>query len=276
MSQMTRGWQHYTTATIKRMLKEKRGTGEGNAYHPWLRVQDVPSHGLSSRDQGWKTAREHHVLSTLELHYLYVLEWSPVVCDIREQFPLLPLDLTLDIAKQAGIKHPCHPKTNEPVVMTTDFLVTANNASHARSVKKVADLGDQRTLDKLDLERLYWTVHGVDWGLVTEHEIPHNLALNIRLLHKSYYYLTHTTLSISDLILCIELVTDRVCARQQPLHQITSDCDMDLGLPPGTTLSVAYYLVATRQWQIDMYALLDATRPLIVHATHLQPDLCRR
>ena len=73
---------------IERRLKEGRGQGEGADYQPWLHIQDVPSQGLATRIKGWKTGRCHHLLSKLECQYFYILEWSPVVCDIREQFPL--------------------------------------------------------------------------------------------------------------------------------------------------------------------------------------------
>lgn len=36
----------------------------------------------------------HHFLSKLETNYFYWLDWSPIVSDIREQYPLLPLEET--------------------------------------------------------------------------------------------------------------------------------------------------------------------------------------
>lgn len=67
-----------------------RGKGTGASYLPWLRVQDVPSQGLSTRIEGWKTGRIHHFLSELELMYYLAVVWSILVMDIREQYPLLP------------------------------------------------------------------------------------------------------------------------------------------------------------------------------------------
>lgn len=52
------------------------------------------------------------------------MEWSEQVIDIREQFPLLPLDKTLYIAQKLGIKHPTDPKNKLPIIMTTDMLLT--------------------------------------------------------------------------------------------------------------------------------------------------------
>ena len=93
----------------KRREKEGRGTGRGANYKPWLLILDVPSIGLATRDKGWITQREHHFMSKLEWQYFYLLEWSLIVTDIREQFPL-DLEETLAIAKSLGIPHPSNRK----------------------------------------------------------------------------------------------------------------------------------------------------------------------
>jgi len=162
--------------TIDKRIREGRGQGRGSDYKPWLLVQDVPSQGLATRIKGWKTKRVHHLLSNLELSYFYVLEWSPVVFDIREQYPLLPLEETLAIAEQCGIRHPTDPKTQEPVVMTTDFFISVPQSikviEQARTLKTAKDLQSQRTIEKLEIERRYWQGRDIDWGIVTEREIP--------------------------------------------------------------------------------------------------------
>jgi hypothetical protein len=50
-----------------------------------------------------------------------------MLVDIREQFPLLPVEEIIVIGDELGIKHPTNPKTGEPAEMTTDFLVAINN-----------------------------------------------------------------------------------------------------------------------------------------------------
>ena len=100
---MSYGWATYDENTIKRLQAQGRGSGTGSAYHPWLTVRDVSSLGLSTRSKGWKTDRQHHVLSNLEQAYLFCLEWSVWVTDIREQFPL-PLEETKRIAEQLCVR----------------------------------------------------------------------------------------------------------------------------------------------------------------------------
>lgn len=106
---------------IEKWIKEGRGSGVGIDYKPWLKIQDVSSLGRSTRLKGIKTNRQHEFLSDLERNYFYLTEYSDEVIDIREQFPLLPLEETIVIADELGIKHPTDLKTGKPIVMTTDF-----------------------------------------------------------------------------------------------------------------------------------------------------------
>lgn len=99
----------YKTSFTPEMLKKRlsQGCGQvcGENYKPWLTVRDVPSRGLSSRILGWKTNRIHHFLAKEESSYFYTLDWSIIVIDIREQYPLLPQNSTLEIAYRLGIPH---------------------------------------------------------------------------------------------------------------------------------------------------------------------------
>nr|WP_241774649.1 MULTISPECIES: TnsA endonuclease N-terminal domain-containing protein [Lysinibacillus] len=90
------------TSKIEKWIKEGRGSGVG----PWLNIQDVSSKGRSTRLKGIKKNRQHEFLSELERNYFYLTEYSDFVVDIREQFPLLPLEETIVIADELGLKHP--------------------------------------------------------------------------------------------------------------------------------------------------------------------------
>lgn len=257
-----------TQTVIERRIEEGRGQGTGADYKPWLVVQDVSSRGLVHRIKGWKAERVHHLLSNLERDYFYLLEWSLSVIDIREQFPLLPLAETLEIAEQCGIRHPTDPKTRHPVVMTTDFLVTVDYpgqpVEQARALKPVSQLSRDRVLEKLELERRYWLNRNVDWGIVTTREIPREVSNNMHLLH-SYFHLEDRLSSPEDVPLIASVLTERVKTKPEtPLRQIAADCDRQLGFGPGTSLAVGYHLLATRQWPVDIYTAIDPGAPLVL------------
>ena len=256
-------------AVIDRRIKEGRGQGQGSDYKPWLLVQDVASRGLTTRIKGMKTRRVHHFLSQLELNYFYLLEWSEKVVDIREQYPLLPIEETVAIAQQCQIRHPVDPKTKNPIVMTTDFLISQSHCigtkEQARTVKTAADLQSERTIEKLEIERQYWLSRDIDWGIVTEHEIPTILAKNIAWLHP-YFSTEDLSLSHQQIHQIATALTLRVATNNLPLADIASDCDDVLGLPPGFSLSVARHLIANRQWLVDMNKPIQPSEPLILLA----------
>lgn len=175
------------TTPIDKKVKDGHGQGIGVDYKPWLVIQDVSSLGRSTRLKGIKIPRQYEFLSDLERNYFYLLEYSDLVVDIREQFPLLPIEETLIIAEELGIKHPTHPQTKEPIVMTTDFVVTkleqGQPVNLARTLKYKDDLMDKRVIEKFEVEREYWERKGIDWGIVTELEVPKEMALNISFVH---------------------------------------------------------------------------------------------
>lgn len=68
----------------------------------------------------------------------------------------------------------------------TDFLPDVERSSRmvtlARTVKPSEALSDARTIAKLEIERRYWTSRGVDWGIVTERDLPPILLRNLDFL----------------------------------------------------------------------------------------------
>ncbi|MBT2653242.1 TnsA endonuclease N-terminal domain-containing protein [Oceanobacillus sp. ISL-73] len=186
MAKRQTGW---TEAKINRYLKAGRGKGELYNYKPWLTIQDVPSTGRVHRAVGWKTSRQHHLLSDLEFSYFCLCDWADDVIDIREQFPL-DREMTMRMADEKGIKHPKDNKSSTPIVMTTDFFLVVNNNEKvnykARTLKHSEDLNDKRTMEKFEIEREYWEKQGIDWAIVTEHEIPTNLIDNLKFIRHSF------------------------------------------------------------------------------------------
>ena len=246
---------------IEKYIASGCGQGQGADYKPWLTIQDVPSRGLVNRIKGWKTGRVHHFFSELELNYFYVLEWSQVVCDIREQYPLLPLTQTQAIASECSFRHPAVGRTSDPVVMTTDFVVTMRQSigttEIARTLKYALDLQSKRTLEKLEIERLYWLSRGIDWGIVTEREIPVALVKNVAWFHPFLSIENLSPLKEGEIRRIARVLTQKVLQNNVNLVTITSECDDLLGYPPGTSLMVARHMLANRILLVDMSELIQ-------------------
>ncbi|MCW9046827.1 MAG: TnsA endonuclease N-terminal domain-containing protein [Gammaproteobacteria bacterium] len=167
----------------ERALRNGFGRGCGEDYTPWIRTQDVASHGLSSKLPGIIVHRQHHLLSNHERRLFLCVEYQSNVIDIREQFPLLPVDLTSRIAEQAGIPYENHRKSKDPKVLTTDFLLTISENGKIRyiaiSVKPASELRETRVRQILDIERLWWYLLGVEWRLVTDEQLDRQIADNL-------------------------------------------------------------------------------------------------
>ncbi|GKS10874.1 hypothetical protein YDYSY3_18740 [Paenibacillus chitinolyticus] len=245
-----------TAVSIARRIKEGRGEGHYSHYKPWLTIHDVPSTGVVTRILGWKSCRLHHYLSEhFELAHHYQMEWSEGVIDIREQFPLLPIEKTLFIAQKLGIRHPVDPKTKHPIVMTTDMLLTLKDNGDikfvAHSIKPLSNL-NKRTLEKLQIEKEFFKDIGIEWALITEKQINYDLAKNVEWLHSA------KTISLSSNVtqqLVDQLQSELYNAIIQsdlPFAKITLEKDQQYALPKGTCIHIVKYLIANRYWVVDM------------------------
>jgi hypothetical protein len=245
-------------AIVKRLQKEKRGQGIGKDYKPFLTVRDVPSRGRVHRRPALTHNRIVHLLSDLELAAFLIFDWNSSVLDIREQFPLNP-EATIDLAKRFGIKHPVYRGVRQ--VMTTDFLVDFEHKGqhqlHAVSVKYAEDLEDERTLEKQELERLFWEGEGVDWFVFTEHDVPLTSLKNIRWLapHIHSYDLEST-----ERMHALEAIAKTLDANPEEKLPISLKAlDDQFNQPPGTYLQYFRHLAAQNAFLWDIHSKLHTT-----------------
>jgi hypothetical protein len=167
-------------------LSKGVGLGHLQDYQPWLRVQDVKSQGNRSVIFGLKTMRQHHVMSSIESDFFYQAEFNDSVIDIREQFPLLPLTLTDQIASHFGVKHPIVRYIKGPpvlYVMTTDFLLTVRSPAGDIKYKAFAikpnGIPSIRVAEKLEIERSFWALHDIEFKVYVGSEQNKIVSNNI-------------------------------------------------------------------------------------------------
>lgn len=146
----------------KNKFKRKMGTGEGANYKPFITTSEFNSIGTTTVIRAWKTGRGIHCLSQGEMYWYYLLRWDDNNIDIREQYPL-NREETLAIADKLGVKHP----GNNDYIMTTDFLVTkSDNTFHAYSIKTAKDSLNDRDLEILCIEKMYWKSKNIKYSLL--------------------------------------------------------------------------------------------------------------
>lgn len=236
----------WTWGKMKRWINEGRGMGELSEYLPWIMVNDFSSKGTVCRELGVKTKRMHHFLSHLEYNYFLLLDYSKDVIDIREQYPLLDLELAMDIAKEKKIKYPTDSRSNTPYIMSTDFIITINEKNCekiiARTVKFSNELGKKRVQEKFEIERCYWEQKNIDWGIITEQDIPLSLINNLKRIRNAnmvvnYPMLTEEVVHLLEKFV-VYLNESTIC-----LEQALETFTRENGLKNGVALTFFNFLV---------------------------------
>lgn len=245
-------------ARIKRFIREGRGSGTGKHYKPWFTVADVPSFGRVHRIFCPKTEREHHLLSDNE-YYAFLLQWwDDDVIDIREQFPFIDRRETLEVAARCGVRHPVDPFSGALWVITTDLLITMRG-SHgtgtvAYAVKETKDLANERTLEKLEIERRLWERREVPWRLLTD-QVKNTFTQNLA-------WILNSDAVHSDTVRCSSIdrtVQQALVAEQQnqpysPIRLVCAIVDQKLGFRPGTALAALRRLLGAKLVSTNLYA----------------------
>lgn len=261
---------------IKRWIKEGKGQGSGAIYKPWFTAKQVSSRGKTHRPKGIKTGREHLFLSDWEYFYFLLLDWSDIISDIREQFPLLDeqndIEETVEIAKKLGVEHPVEPSKNILKVITTDFLITFTDGTEVAVSIKPFKLVTEREIEKMEIERIYWERRGVQWEIVSEKDIPLVYAKNIDYTHSvsdlSNYHISQIMVAKAK-----KLMEPLILKRNLKLTEITNEIDDRLGLMPGNSLTIVRHLIISKKWVVNMDELIDPNMPLPILQIPVERDM---
>jgi TnsA endonuclease N terminal/TnsA endonuclease C terminal len=257
-----------TVEWIAAQIKVGRGAGVGQNYKPWLTVRSFPSRGRVHRIWGYKTNRVHHLLSDLERNIFLHFLWPRSVIDIREQFPLLPFEESVEIAREIGVRHPVDPRTKHPIVMSTDLLLTVEqrlkDTSHPYTVKYLQDLQNSRTKEKLEIERRYWAAphRNLKLKILTEQHVSLEFVKNMLWALPFYEVIALYPLNGTELNRAASALTQLVLHEDISLRVVAQKCDRLLHLETGTSLAVVRHLIARRYWEVDMHKRIRTSERL--------------
>lgn len=221
------------------------------------------------------------MFSSLEFDVFCILDWSSTVLDIREQFPLLPIDNTLALAAQMRITHPnaqfTRTSSRKYIVMTTDLLIDIQTDTGvrqiARDVKPSGQLDNPRVLQKLELARRYWAARNVDWGIITERDYNQVMARNLKEKLRSHHSL-HGKIDLPENELD-ELgynFTEIVRTGDMSLSKAARTFEQQNSLDAGFGVTFAWHLIATKRWIVDLSIPLQANRKLSLITTAFDND----
>jgi len=154
--------------------------------------------------------------------------------------------------------------------MTTDLLLTIHETNrysfHPRSVKYLKDLSDQRTLEKLEIERRYWgtSPRNLRLKVVSGESISDAFVRNMLWFSPCYRLTDLFPLTELDVNRITYALTSIVTSQTLPIKTVAQECDRGLGLEFGTSLLVVRHLLAIRYWEVDAKVRIRTSEPLVL------------
>jgi hypothetical protein len=235
-----------TPQKFERFLREGRGTGAGKAYRPWIQVNDISSRGRVHRTASALTGyRTHHLLSDNEFYAYLNAWWDEDMLDIREQYPLLPVALTLGIASELGIRHPYNNKYRFAIPFTTDLLLVRKGGLEAVAVAEDHDYADPRTKEKLAIAEEFWHRRGVPTRVSLSSTLKVQCSLNLQWIYQARRPPNELPYAPGASRLHDHLVSQAAGGCLSSL-ELASRTDLALRLPLGTSLAAIRRLLSER------------------------------
>ena len=111
---------------------------------------------------------------------------------------------------------------------------------------------DRRVIEKFEIERRYWEEKSIDWGIVTENEIPKEFCNNIDWIHDEYELSPIEGFEKNDIYDICDVFKERILNSDCAINRITKGIDKEFNLEIGTTLAIFKHLVARKEIIVDM------------------------
>lgn len=239
-----------TRISDKTRIRRGLGVGEKEAYSSFIKPRDFSSNSRVHRLMGHIIKRMFVLLSDLERSFFYYFDFCDNIKDIREQYPLLPLEHTKMIATECQIKHPQNEKGDD-VVMTTDLLITIQHDGReeliAISIKPSAKL-NKRTIEKMQIEKKYWNDQDVKWIVLTEKQINKIQNNNINFL-RDFFNKESIEHDYSNLIL--NSLKEQVENKDTVVRDFIASMARNLRITDGEARRSFYHLLATKRVRFD-------------------------
>lgn len=254
----------WTKEKLDRYLKEGRGQGIGSDYKGWTNTYEFSSKGRATRTYSNKTGRIHQLHSDNQYRAFLIFEFNPSITDIRESYPLLDLLEVIDNPEDLRLDKFVDKVTKEPFVFTTNFLLTVTQTDGsekhiARTVKNTSELKRKITFERLEIERRYWRQKNVEWKVITEKELPRQVAKNLEWVRETLFESNHANKDEMSLILYKFLIEND----ESPLRQTLRLFDRVEELEKGMGLYLFRYLIAKRELQVDMTKPIDISSRIV-------------
>lgn len=193
---MGRSLAPFNEAKVAERWARGFGQGTGATYKPWLSFRDLSSRGVTTRLRSPKLLRTLTVFSNVEKCAYLLSERLKTFSDYREQGPM-DREITQEIAKDLGIRHPQYFGTRVPAVLTYDALlvqdgqVTMIDCKHSEYEKNYREQ-EAYAIRDVYAARMGWAIKRLTDESYTRQRI-HNLQwIRLSVVGKGRYALPAT------------------------------------------------------------------------------------
>jgi hypothetical protein len=162
---------------------------KSSTYVSFIKTQDIKSKGSKSRTPDFENkGQDLNLLSTNERLFYYQLLFDNKIIWVKEQYPLLPLERAMALAKSLNIRYPTYPFTaNVEVVMTSDFycgnVFGTESVYSIKDVKafasNVSDKIKENLENKEKIQKAFWETKGIKFHLILSSEIKNTFTINL-------------------------------------------------------------------------------------------------
>jgi hypothetical protein len=254
-----------TTKKIAKLIEEGYGQGEGRDYRPFINTIRISSRGRISRIKG-RSGRVHHFLSDSETRLFYIYEFAGKE-DIREHYPLLEgMEDIIPKLDEELLKRLINQRTGEPLILTTTFLITEKDENgdvsyFARSVKDYRQLENKHVLERYEIMKNYWESKGVDYGIITNKEIPVVVAKNIEFIHP-FFHLEEYGINDEIQVFFKNRLVDMIGnSETKQINEILSMFDSEFNIDQGTGIAIYKHLLSRKILSVNMNEVISFNQP---------------